>query len=469
MVRFSFFVLLLCAASATKHKVEIILEPYEDYYIEAETVKAPGRIDFRHLAFSVSNTNSDGSVVYATSAYNTDDGSNATDDGYNADNEDASILVETVVISCGNLEKSTCLQQYNGIGEQKNGNLYVCCTEEALAAGACEEQGRLILNDYFDGQLFYLELAPGKSGSLDTKFVYPTGTGSSAVLFANCNEEYSISVNGFLGFKSSYGYLTVVSWRFSWVAYTMTLITAGAVAWFVHQRRSKLSDQVITVILLLAFFESIVHSFYFITINVSGVEPVALHTLREFLRGCKYGIGNTFMLLTAFGWDQHEDNGNLIPVYTICFLGTIYTIIQLIPSLRHPAVVGEVLGFMFLVWAVKATTRMIDRFKLLDKEKMSRFTLLRGMFAFSLLLYVTVFITYCIKWSKSSSDDDLETLHRGVYVIRQAVFLCVILSIGIILRPQSEPLLKNFNDPVVTLSRHEEADEDDSTKSEESA
>ena len=466
MMRFSFFSLLVCAVSATKHKVDIVLDPYEDYYIEAETVKTPGRIDFRHLTFSVINSNSDGAVVYGSSAYNTDDGDNATDDGNNAYYDDASILIETVIISCGDLEKSTCLQQYNGIGEQKNGNLYVCCTEEALAAGACDEQGRLILNDYFDGQLVYLELAPGNSGYLDTKFVYPAGTGSSAVLFANCNEEYSISVNGFLGFKSSYGYLTVVSWRFSWVAHAMTLITAGALAWFVHQRRTKMSDQVITAILLLAFLESAIHSFYFITINVSGVEPAVLNTVRELLRGCKYGIGNTFMLLTAFGWDQHED-GNLIPLYTICFLGLVYTTIQLIPSLRHPAVVGEVLGFMFLVWAVKATTRTIDRFKLLDKEKMSRFTLLRGVFAFSLVLYVAAFITYCIKWSKSSSDDDLETLHRGVYVIRQSVFLCVILSIGIILRPQSEPLLKDFDDPVVTLSRQNE--EDDSTKSEESA
>lgn len=461
---FCFFLLFLCAVSATKHKVDIVLEPYEDYYIEAETVQVPGRINFRHLTFSV-NKNSDATIVYDTSASNTYDGSNATDDGGNAYYQDESILVEAVVVSCGDLEKTTCLQQYNGIGEQINGNIYICCTEEALAVGACNEQGRLILNDYFDGELLYLELAPGKSGYMETDYVYPSATGSSAVLFANCNEEYSISVNGYLGFKSSYGYLTVVSWRFSWVAHVMTLITAGALAWFVHQRRTKLSDHVITATLLLAFLESFVQSFYFIIVNVSGVQPAALNTIRELLRGSKYGIGHTLMLLTAFGWDQHEDNGNLIPLYTICSLGVVYTLIQLIPSLRHPAVVGEVLGFMFLVWAVKATTRIIDRFKLLDKEKMNRFTMLRGVYAFSLLLYIGVFITYCIKWSRSSNDDDLETLHRGVYVIRQSVFLCVILSIGIILRPQSEPLLKDFEDPVVVLSDQE----NDSTKSEESA
>lgn len=475
MMRFSCFVLLLCAVSATRHVVNIVLDPYEDYYIEAETVQVPGRIDFRHLTFSVSSTNTNGVTVYGTSAYNTDnggyndDGGNVTDDAVNNDDggtnyyQGESVLIETVVIECGDLDKSTCLQQYDGIGEQINGKLYICCTEEALAAGACEEQGRLILNDYFDGKSLYLELAPGKSGNLADKFVYPQGTGSNAVLFVNCNEEYSISVTGSLGFKSSYGYLTVVSWRFSWIAHAMTLITGGALAWFLRQRRTRPIDHVITVTLLLAFLESFIHSFYFIVFNVSGFEPNGINAVRVLLRGCKYGIGHTLILLTAFGWEQHEDNTNLIPLYTICCLGMVYTLILVIPSLRHPAVVGEVLGFMFFVWAVKATTRMIDRFKL-DKEKMDRFALLRGVYAFSLLLSVALFITYWIKWSKTSNEDDLETLHRGIYVIRQSVFLCVIFSIGIILRPLSEPLLKDFDDPVVTL----EDDKEDSSSSSES-
>ncbi|GAX11023.1 hypothetical protein FisN_2Lh552 [Fistulifera solaris] len=455
MTRFFLIWLLMCVVSATKHKMDVILKPYEDYFIEAETITVPGRIDFRHLIFAVVDSNNDDAAFYGT-----DDAVNETDDGGNTYNQDASILIEAVVLSCGDLEKATCLQQYSGIGEQINNNLYICCTAEALAAGACEEQGRLILNDYFDGQLVYVEVSPGNSGYLDTKFVYPSGSGSSAVLFANCNEEYPISVKGYLGFKSSYGYLTVVSWRFSWVTHAMTLIIGGALAWFLQQRRSKLSDHVISATLLLAFLESFMQSLCFIVANVSGVEPAIITEIREFLHGCKYGVGNTLMLLISFGWDQHDDNTNLIPVYTICSLGALYTLILLIPSLRHPAVVGQVLGFMFLVWAVKATTRMIDRFKLLDKEKMSRFTLLRGVFAFSLLLHVGLLIVYCIKWSKSNNADDIETLHRGVYTIRQSVFVCVILSVGIILRPQSEPLLKDFEDPVVTLSRQEEEDSD---------
>ena len=126
-----------------------------------------------------------------------------------------------------------------GVGNRsEDGSLRWCCSPEALALGACEEEdyGRLMIDkEKYMGQHRFILVPDEGPMSKQIKYgkVEELESGTYVVLYANCNERgREIFVQGESVWKSEHGYLPGELYGFMYFYIFTTMLYFGLMVWF---------------------------------------------------------------------------------------------------------------------------------------------------------------------------------------------------------------------------------------------
>lgn len=184
------------------------------------------------------------------------------------------VTVEAALLYCGPND-ATCNLPKLGIGKysQDDGVHYRCCTANAIDAGICEQEGRLVVDEtIFSGTWFDVTL--GNNSTLQNPISTVDQSGVYMVLLANCNS-YGIPIwiQGPMRFRSRYGYLPADEWKSSRVSHTLTALGLNAFAWFCRRNNLRKIDIILRFTVLLAFCESLILSLYYVQYNTTGITP----------------------------------------------------------------------------------------------------------------------------------------------------------------------------------------------------
>lgn len=433
---------------ATQKEISRELDPYDAerfLYSVSQTIQAPGMVDLSHLVFSnmkqyyyVQTTDDD-----AYNAYNNNENINNGEEPYNK------MELEVALLYCGSTTKNSdyntiCNLQQLGIGKysQEDGIHYRCCTADAMTAGVCEEEGRLVVDaEIFSGQWF--DVVAGNNSStyiIDSPIRTVEQSGVYMVVLANCNQ-YGIPIltKGRMGFRSRYGYLPASAWRCSWISHMFTIMSAGALVWLYRHYSRRKVDTVFLITVALTFVQSFVLSLYYLKYNKTGIMPDALYHVHLYVNAFASSMANVSMVLAAFGWDCLTKVYKAVPMHTICVLGTLSAIIlSLIASWneQYTLIVGQFLSILFALWALQVNATTLHMLRPKNEELFRRWAFMRALFVFSICQGCILCAIYLGVARNSNSNRQ-----EACLIIQRFALLFELGVLAHLIRPHNEMLL----------------------------
>jgi hypothetical protein len=412
-------------------------------YSVSQTIQAPGTVDLSQLVFSNMNRNPYYYPQTTDDAYNVNENNNG-----NGEDRFSETTVEVALLYCGSAttqnsgENSICDLQQLGIGKysEDDATHYRCCTADAVNAGLCAEEGRLVVDDtVFSGQWFEVVSGNNNDGAytIDDPIRTVKQSGVYMVVLANCNQ-YGIPIltKGQLRFRSRYGYLPASDWKVSWAAHALTFMTAGTLAWLCRQNVRRSIDTVQVSAVGMATVQSITLSLYYLKYNRTGVTPDILYHFYLIFNAMTLGLMNAFMVLAAFGWRCLEKVYTSIPIHTIFLSGGICTVLLcLLPVLGDHFVVGEFLRVAFASWALQVNMITLHKLHHKDKELFRRWAFMRALFVLSICFSCLVCFFYLLLTNAN------EALQKSFLTFQNLMNLSMLVALGYLVRPYSETLL----------------------------
>lgn len=216
-----------------------------------------------------------------------------------------------------------------GIGENGNGELLWCCTEDHFEMGLCDGPvDRLIVDrNTFQGQMRSLDI-PGPPDLVSKQilknpvFDIPatSGSGKYILIMANCNVNGRlVEVEGSYAFRSKAGYLPanlIGTMRFYFlmlVAYSLLIVAAwwglGYSFWprtitppCRQGRRQLFVERGIILTIGLGWLEAVVRSLDFFLWNIRGTHANALVYLTILPDVSKHALTRTLLVMLGVGW-----------------------------------------------------------------------------------------------------------------------------------------------------------------------
>ncbi|GAX11022.1 hypothetical protein FisN_2Lh551 [Fistulifera solaris] len=433
---------------ATQQTINRELDPDDTerfLYSVSQAIQAPGTVDLSQLVFSNMNRNPYYYSQAIDDAYNENENNNEGD-------QSSETTVEVALLYCGSAatqssgNNSICNLQKLGIGKysEEDGTHYRCCTADAINAGVCAEEGRLVVDDtVFSGQWFEVVSKSNNDNTyaIDDPIRFVEQSGIYMVVLANCNQHgIPILTKGDLRFRSRYGYLPSSDWKVSWIAHAFTFMAASILSWLCRRNVRRSIDTVQISAVAMASVHSIMLSLYYLKYNMTGVRPDTLYHMYLIFNALTLGLVNAFMVLAAFGWRCLEKVYTSIPIHSIwLFGGTCTVILCLLPISGDHFLVGEFLRVGCASWALQVNMTTLHKLRHTDEEMFRRWAFMRALFVLSICLSCLVCFFYLFLANKS------DAVQQCFLTLQQLMNLTMLVTLWYLIRPYNEALLLGKN------------------------